>query len=57
MIRKYDRFYIEVIYDNRERLNCPYCNSSNTLYNGIRNNKTRISCKDCKKLSSINCPS
>lgn len=53
MKRKYEKLTVIPEYETRERLKCPYCFSSNTLFNGERNNKIRISCKDCKKQSSI----
>ena len=56
MKRKFDLLNIEIEYNKKERIQCPICNSYNTLYNGFRNNKTRIKCKDCNKMSSINCP-
>jgi len=31
------------------RINCTYCNSSNIIRKGLRNNKQRFYCKDCRK--------
>jgi galactitol-specific phosphotransferase system IIB component len=53
MSRKFLKLNVTVEYDNRKRVYCPCCNSNNTIYNGVRNGKTRITCKDCKKHSSI----
>lgn len=51
--RKYNLLNIEVIYEKRERIQCPNCKSFNTVHNGVRNNKLRITCKDCNKGSTI----
>lgn len=53
MKRKFDKLNVIPVYEKKERLQCNNCGSSNTSYNGFRNNKIRIKCKDCKKMSSI----
>lgn len=56
MRRKYEKLYFIPEYNKKERLQCQVCNSFNTMYNGFRNGKTRIKCKDCKKMSSVTAP-
>ena len=51
--RKFNLLNLEVRYEEKERLQCPICNSYNTFYQGFRNYKTRIKCKDCNKGSTI----
>ena len=51
--RKFDLLNTQVEYDIKERLQCSKCNSYNTFYQGFRNNKTRIKCKDCNRGSTI----
>lgn len=51
--RKYDLLSVTVEYQTKERIACPLCGSTSTVYNGFRNNKTRVTCKDCKKRSSV----
>ena len=53
MNRKFLRLNIIPEYKEKIRLQCPKCNSFNTLYNGFRNGKTRIKCKSCNKISTI----
>lgn len=53
MERKFNKLSVIPTYTKRKRIPCPICNSTNTIYNGFRNNKTRIHCKDCNKRSSI----
>lgn len=55
--RKYDKLYFVPEYNNKkERLQCQLCNSFNTVFNGVRNDKIRIKCKDCGKMCSITAP-
>lgn len=53
MERKFLRLNVVPEYKEKARLQCPKCNSLKTLYSGYRNGKTRIKCKDCKKMSTI----
>lgn len=50
--RKYKGFELVEIVE-RTRAICPKCGSNQTLFNGFRNNKTRIKCKNCNKMSTI----
>lgn len=54
MKRKFEKLNIIPEYIGvKSRLQCNNCGSFNTFYNGFRGNKTRIKCKDCKKMTSI----
>jgi hypothetical protein len=53
MKRKYEKLNIVPEYTIRERKTCVLCNSTNTTFIGTRNNKIRIKCKDCNKMSSV----
>ena len=55
--RKYDKLYYVPECNKKERLICPICKGTNTVYNQIRIMKhglmQRGTCKDCKKYFSI----
>ena len=55
--RKYNRLYYVPEYSEKERLICPICGGTNTVYNQLRQMKhglmQRGTCKDCKKCFSI----
>ena len=54
--RKYERLNFVPDYNKRERLQCQLCGSFNTTFNGIRNDKIRVTCKECGKRCSITAP-
>jgi len=56
MKRKYDLLNTEIFYDKKERLQCLNCDSFNTIFMGIRNNKTRLYCKDCNTRCTTSAP-
>lgn len=56
LIRKFELLNLKIEEKPKIRHICPKCGSNETIYNGFRNNKIRIKCKNCNKMSSITAP-